>query len=132
MKVRNPYNFLMWLAFLILIGCGTTQTKTKKDFLQVKREQLLAYGNSPDFVDGYIHGCSSGKSLIDDKRYVAEKDAFRYSQSREYSIGWERGYYECRDTSIKKMQHKVRQEYVPADTTGEELERMKIWEELKK
>jgi hypothetical protein len=132
MKVRTLPIFSVCMVLFFLVGCSTSQVKVKEDFLQVKRNQLTAEGNSQDFVDGYINGCASGKSAVGDKNYTAKKDELRYSQSRDYNIGWERGYYECRDASISKLQHKVHQEYVPAENPEEEMERMKIWEELKK
>ena len=130
MEVRTLSVFGVCVGLFMLAGCATKVQK--EDFLQMKRNQLIAKGNSQDFVDGYISGCTSGKSIVGDERYTVEKDELRYSQSRDYSIGWERGCYECRDAGINKLQHKVHQEYVPAENPEEEMERMKIWEELKK
>lgn len=129
MKVIKLPVFVIFVASFILTGCSTVP---KEDFLQTKRKQLIIEGHTQDFVDGYISGCASGKCAIGDQHYHAKKDLFRYQQNRDYSVGWERGYYECRDAGIAKIQKKVHQEYVPAENPEEEMERMKIWEELKK
>ena len=102
------------------------------EFLKTKRQQLLKSGNSPDFVDGYSDGCSSGKHAIGDKNAFAQKDPNRYKMVREYSIGWERGYSECRDAGIEKMQQAVKQEYVPSKDPAEEQLRQKIWDDIRK
>ncbi len=132
MKVRILSVFVAGAFFIS--GCATTVVKpiAPGDLLQAKKKQLIGEGNSTDFADGYTDGCASGKRVVGDERYIAEKDSARYMINQDYSIGWEQGYYECRDEDITRLQQEVRQEYTPASNAAEEMERAKIWEEVKK
>ena len=128
MKVRVLSVFGICFSLLYLYGCAVTPEK----WLEQKERQLIAQGNSKDFAEGYTDGCASGKCLIGDENYKSQKDKARYMKARDYSIGWERGYYDCRDEDITKLQQEVHQEYIPTDDAAEEMEREKIWEELRK
>lgn len=135
MKVR----LLSVVMVLFLSGCAVTvrpkaskAIATAQEVLQNKRAQLMTKGKSINFTDGYIDGCASGKSVIGEKRYQAVKDPVRYKLNSDYNGGWERGYYECRDESINKLQERVKQEDIPTNDAAEAMERAKIWNEIRK
>ena len=119
----------IFLVYLFLFGCAAV---TPEKLLEHKKTQLITEGNSKDFAEGYIDGCASGKHAVGDENYKPQNDRIRYTHNRDYSIGWERGYYTCRDEDITKLQQEVQQEYIPTNNIAEEKEREKIWEELKK
>lgn len=129
MLVSKTTVFIVLTHLFILAGCSTV---AREDNAQITKQQLLKEGKTLDFIDGYLSGCSAGKKVIYQKLSVIAKDQLRYQQNHEYNTGWDRGYYSCRDASIVEVQAKVTQKYVPADDLAEEMERMKIWEELKK
>ena len=135
-KIDMKVRMLSIAMVLFLSGCAVTvrpkAVATSQEVLQNKRAQLMTKGNSIDFADGYIDGCSSGKRAIGEKRYQAIKDPVRYKLHSGYSRGWERGYYECRDESINKLQQRVKQEDIPTNDAAEAMERAKIWNEIRK
>ena len=128
MRVRTLSVFL--ILTLLLSGCAAKITP--ESLLQEKKEQLLAAGNSVDFTDGYADGCAAGRQFMGDHNYQANKDETRYSMQQEYNVGWERGYYFCRDEAIAKLQQESKQEYIPTKNAAEEKERQQIWEDVRK
>jgi len=72
-KIDMKVRMLSIAMVLFLSGCAVTvrpkAVATSQEVLQNKRAQLMTKGNSIDFADGYIDGCSSGKRAIGEKRY---------------------------------------------------------------
>ena len=126
MKVIQLSIILIFSYFLS--GCSVTP----ESFLANKRKHLIEQGHNMNFIDGYLDGCSSGKEALGNKNYNMRKDNVRYKKQKNYGLGWERGYYICRDEDIIKLQHNVQQKYIPSKNKTEEKERAKIWRELKK
>jgi len=69
-------------ATLVLGGCQST------------REQQLAEGYPPAFVDGFEAGCSSGRQAAGTLDGV-HKDVPRYLATPLYTEGWDDGFRQC-------------------------------------
>jgi hypothetical protein len=60
-------------------------------------DALVARGFSPEYAQGYEHGCASGKADVGGLFAQAQKDEARYAASNsDYAKGWDAGFAKCR------------------------------------
>jgi len=72
------------LISTVLIGCQST------------REQMMAEGFPPPFIDGFEAGCSSGRQAAGALESF-RKDVPRYLQHPQYAQGWDDGFRQCKE-----------------------------------
>ncbi len=141
MKVKSQF----WLlgSCLLLSGCvGLSADR----YLANKRTYMLDQGNPPSYVIGYSDGCSSGRRLGGDKRFVYRKNNTQFDKDALYARGWQEAQINCRNEALvdknaglipgnKKKKNEVDplqpQKSDPANAAAE-AEMREIWEELKK
>lgn len=99
---RSLQALSMWLlTALALGGCQST------------REQQLAEGYPPAFVDGFEAGCSSGRQAagtLDD----FHKDVPRYLAIPAYAEGWNDGFRQCQ-AAVENAFERERREQTEED-----------------
>jgi hypothetical protein len=61
---------------------------------QGTEQQMLSQGYPPAFVEGFTHGCGSGRSAAGESGEF-HKDVPRYLQDAEYESGWDDGFRQC-------------------------------------
>lgn len=88
-------------AALALSGCQST------------REQLLAEGYPPAFVDGFEAGCSSGRQAAGTLDEF-HKDVPRYLAIPAYAEGWNDGFRQCQ-AGVENAFEGERREQTEAD-----------------
>lgn len=89
--------FTLGLAFLA--GCtGLSPDR----YLLNKQSFMLSEGNPPAYVAGYVDGCSAGRRLAGDKRFVYRKNGTRFEKDALYARGWQEGQINCRNEAIEE------------------------------
>lgn len=129
----------------ILVGCtGLSPDR----YLFNKQSYMLSQGNPPAYVTGYIDGCSAGRRLAGDNRFVYRKNNTRFDKDALYARGWQEGQINCRNEAlaeeIKSLRNSQRREESASknptvdEQRGKEDERAAeeeiraLWEELRK
>lgn len=128
----------------LLTGCTGLNSDR---YLYNKQTFLLNHGNPPAYVTGYIEGCSAGRRLAGDKRFVYKKNQTRFEKDALYTRGWQEGQINCRNEALaeqqgimliptkkspgKKVPTKEEKDFQEAEKAAEK-ELQEIWEELKK
>lgn len=140
-------------ALLCLTACKGFTGLNPERYLFNKQTFMLNQGDPPTYVAGYIEGCSAGRRLGGDKRFVYRKNNARFEKDALYARGWQEGQINCRNEAItdvpnhasgkknpskqevedpKKAIDAERQRRVAAESRAAEVEMREIWEELKK
>lgn len=89
--------FTLGLAFLA--GCtGLSPDR----YLLNKQSFMLSEGTPPAYVAGYVDGCSAGRRLAGDKRFVYRKNGARFEKDALYARGWQEGQINCRNEAIEE------------------------------
>lgn len=131
------------MCLLMLMGCATPQGV--QWYLADKQSVLVAKGNPPAYVEGYLDGCSSGRRMGGDRRFAYKKDEARAEREALYARGWQEGNICCKNETLTDAYEKQyanpgmgssidaeRQRRVQAESIAAEAEMREIWEELKK
>lgn len=130
---------------IALTGCSAGMGGVKW-YLADKQSTLVARGNPPAYVEGYLDGCSSGRRMAGDRRFSYRQDAARAEREALYARGWQEGNIACKNEALtdeyerqceqqKGMQSPLdaeRHRRVEAESRAAEAEMKEIWEELKK
>jgi hypothetical protein len=143
--MKAKLHFLVIGTLGLVMGCTGLSSDR---YLQNKQSFMINQGNPPSYVEGYIDGCSAGRRLGGDKRFVYRKDSVRFDKDALYSRGWQEGQINCRNEVLAEDQHMLstnkkeapktqniddeRQKRVEAESRAAEAEMREIWEELKK
>lgn len=130
---------------IFLSGCAGLSPSR---YLSNKQTFMVNQGNPPSYVDGYVDGCSSGRRLGGDKRFVYRKNSSRFDKEALYATGWQQGQINCRNEILSEAQIEPksnkktktptnsieleRQKRVEAESKAAEAELHEMWEELKK
>ncbi len=69
----------------IITGCST--------------DPALVEGGNEGYKTGFVHGCDSG-ATNNHPFYVYQKDIQRFTKDAAYYQGWNKGYAECKDSTI--------------------------------
>jgi len=140
MKVKLHF---LTLALLCLTACSSGSGGAQW-YLADKQSSLLAKGNPPSYVDGYVDGCASGKRMGGDKRFTYKRDEIRAEKEALYARGWQEGQITCRNEALVDEQNRLResrpmssideerQRRVAAESRAAEAQMQEIWDELKK
>lgn len=145
MKVKLPILLLIQVIalFSTLPGCSSS-TGGARSYLVDKQAVLLAKGNPPSYVDGYIDGCSTGKRMGGDRRFAYKRDGERAEREALYARGWQEGQITCKNETLRDDYYRQseqgvgssvdaeRHRRVEAESRAAEAEMREIWEELKK
>lgn len=145
MKVKSS---ILMLAILgLLTGCTGLSPER---YLLNKQSFMLSEGNPPGYVAGYMDGCSAGRRLAGDKRFVYRKNGTRFEKDALYARGWQEGQINCRNEAIAEDEYiggkpknrwsklkslTLREENKKIETTAnqaEEAAMRAMWEELRK
>lgn len=81
---------LMMLGVLLLAACASTEDLVRQS------TQAHASGRSPDYVQGYEDGCTSGyahSNVMVRASYTRDESKFR--QNADYAGGWDDGRLAC-------------------------------------
>lgn len=105
MKVTKPKFCVMvgalpLIAVAFLVGCAGGLSPDR--YLLNKQSFMLNEGNPPAYVAGYIDGCSAGRRLAGDKRFVYRKNGSRFEKDALYARGWQEGQINCRNEAVKE------------------------------
>jgi hypothetical protein len=127
-------SILMLAAALTFTGCSNIVSERN---LTNMHGYMVSEGKPPAYVDGYIDGCSSGRSLAGDKNYQYRRDNFRVEQDALYARGWEDGQITCRNECIVERQQLQGVAPVAGSSDQEkrrqeEAELRAMWDEIKK
>jgi hypothetical protein len=98
------------LAFLSMgnLGFLTGCTGLSSDrYLFNKRSFMLSEDHPPAYVAGYVDGCSAGRRLAGDNRFVYRKDSVRFDKDALYAQGWQEGQINCRNEALAEEIHPV-------------------------
>jgi len=94
---------LPWFSLLAIAGCATyrstelpedrpeTAVQAQERRAKAPRPTYNLMGYPPAVKEGYIDGCESAKASE-----WAKKDAKRFADDGQYSMGWNDGYSICR------------------------------------
>ncbi len=106
---------------------------------------MMGQGNPPAYVSGYVEGCSSGRRLGGEKRFVYRKNELRFEKDALYARGWQEGQIDCRNEALgqgsgMRNGHDYLSQTVDADQKKRmesedrsvEAEMREIWESLRK
>ncbi len=141
--MRVKLHFLALGVLGVLTGC----TGLNPDrYLLNKQEFMLAQGNPPAYVSGYVDGCSAGRRLGGDKHFAYRKNNTRFEKDALYARGWQEGQINCRNEALEEEQQGINTagkrrakaaKENPENTMDEsekkaEAEMREIWEELRK
>lgn len=77
------------LAIVAVTGCAGTQ-------LDIERSALTRQGHPPQYIDGYVDGCSSGNRAAGSPYFKLLKNHTRYNQDKLYNQGWDNGFTICK------------------------------------
>ncbi|HXH55629.1 MAG TPA: hypothetical protein VNK03_07820 [Gammaproteobacteria bacterium] len=101
MKVTKlkPY-VIMFVAAAFLTGCVGGLSPER--FLLNKQSFMLSEGSPPAYVAGYVDGCSAGRRLAGDKRFVYRKNGTRFEKDALYARGWQEGQINCRNEALEE------------------------------
>ena len=130
MKVKLP--IVVIGTFLILTGCTSLNTES---YLKNTHSYLTCQGKPPAYVDGYVDGCSSGRSMAGDRNFKYRKDDGRSDRDALYARGWQDGQIACRNEVLAEQQQAtVEGPCLESNSRRkqEEAEMRAIWDELKK
>jgi len=138
------------IAFSLVLGflTGCTGLSPDRYFLN-KQSFMLSEGNPPAYVSGYVDGCSAGRRLAGDKRFVYRKNSTRFEKDALYARGWQEGQINCRNEALEEDEYmggkpKNRWSQLKAPSIVEENEKVMsenraeeeamraMWEELRK
>jgi len=110
MKVRlhlSPFvvrlNLSVCWAFLSLgiLGFLSGCTGLSPDrYLFNKQSFMLSEGHPSVYVAGYVDGCSAGRRLGGDNRFVYRKNNTRFDKDALYAQGWQEGQINCRNEAL--------------------------------
>jgi len=142
MKVKFQIILLSILGFLS--GCAGLNADR---YLTNKQEYMMSQGNPPSYVAGYVDGCSSGRRLGGDKRFVYRKNGTRFDKEALYARGWEEGQISCRNEALAEDQvlsqrgsssglarsaDQERHRRLELEESEAEAQMREMWEEMKK
>ena len=148
MKVKKLKKCIILLGILVfLMGCAGGLSP--KRYLLNKQSFMLSEGSPPAYVAGYLEGCSAGRRLADDKRFVYRKNAARFEKDALYARGWQEGQINCRNEAIEQDSYrggkpkggwrkleastsKTENKRVESVNYAEEEKMRLMWEELRK
>jgi hypothetical protein len=101
MKVTKlkPY-VIMFVFAAFLTGCAGGLSPER--FLLNKQSFMLSEGSPPAYVAGYVDGCSAGRRLAGDKRFVYRKNGTRFEKDALYARGWQEGQINCRNEALEE------------------------------
>lgn len=135
------------LIFLIgtlgsLVGCtGLSPDR----YLANKHSFMIGRGDPPAYVSGYVDGCSSGRRLAGEKRFVYRKNELRFEKDALYARGWQEGQINCRnevlsqglgmrsdDDHIGQTVKEDRKRRMESEDRSVDAEMREIWEALRK
>ena len=135
-----------------LVGCtGLSPDR----YLFNKQSFMLSEGHPPAYVAGYVDGCSAGRRLGGDNRFVYRKNNARFDKDALYAQGWQEGQINCRNEALtediqpvprhhgtekqskssqsgEKMLEVETKKVVDEENRAAEEEMRKIWDELRK
>jgi hypothetical protein len=100
MKVELHIVLAVTLAFLT--GCTGLSPER---YLLNKQTFMLSEGNPPAYVAGYVDGCSAGRRLGGDKRFVYRKNSIRFEKDALYARGWQEGQINCRNEALAEDEY---------------------------
>lgn len=125
---------LSFTFILLLTACSNIVSERN---LTNMHAYMVSEGKPPAYVDGYIDGCSSGRSLAGDKNYQYRRDNVRVEQDALYARGWEDGQITCRNECIVEKQQlgsvaPTNTSHEQAKRREEEAELRAMWDEIKK
>ena len=144
MKVKS--HILMIGTLVLVAGCtGLSPDR----YLVNKQSFMIGQGNPPAYVEGYIDGCSSGRRLGGDKKFVYRKNNARFEKDALYARGWQEGQINCRNEVLSEQLgicteedpqsrppegsvEAERYRRVEAESRAAKAEMHEIWEELRK
>ena len=91
MSIHRGQHLLLVLVTLAALAACSTQ-----------RERLIEQGATPNYAEGYLDGCDSGKQAGGAILTEAKKDADRYASGSEYAKGWDEAFKRCQaDTAAR-------------------------------
>ncbi len=101
MKVTKlkPYA-IMFAVVVFLTGCVGGLSPER--YLLNKQSFMLSEGSPPAYVAGYVDGCSAGRRLAGDKRFVYRKNGARFEKDALYARGWQEGQINCRNEALEE------------------------------
>ncbi|HQW58106.1 MAG TPA: hypothetical protein PK583_04045 [Gammaproteobacteria bacterium] len=101
MKVIKLSSFTaMFLGMAFLTGCAGGLNPER--YLLNKQSFMLSEDNPPAYVSGYVDGCSAGRRLAGDKRFVYRKNGARFEKDALYARGWQEGQINCRNEALEE------------------------------
>ncbi len=148
MKVR--LHFFIWGILGFLTGCTGLNPER---YLFNKQSYMLSEGHPPAYVAGYVDGCSAGRRLGGDNRFVYRKNNTRFDKDALYAQGWQEGQINCRNEAlaenvqpvskdpsenkkskkaIEKTADTEARKHLESENQAAEEEMRQIWEELRK
>jgi hypothetical protein len=148
MKVRKlKSHIIIFVALAFLTGC--TGGLSPERYLLNKHSFMLSEGSPSAYVAGYVDGCSAGRRLAGDKRFVYRKNGARFEKDALYARGWQEGQINCRNEALEEETYiggkpKNRWRKLEAPTVQEENKKVEavnsveeekmraMWEELRK
>lgn len=101
MKVTKLKPYVIMIAILAFVtGCAGGLSPER--YLLNKQSFMLSEGNPPAYVTGYADGCSAGRRLAGDKRFVYRKNGTRFEKDALYARGWQEGQINCRNEALEE------------------------------
>lgn len=130
--------FILVLCPFFCVKCSKiihqpTSSGQSVKYIFADRDTLLMRGHSTMFVEGYMDGCLSGQNAAGDSLSLYTKDEEHAKMDADYLMGWEQGKRFCYENMVNLIKHSgSNNPEVYHSKEAIELEKQRIWSELKK